>query len=43
MFRFWFLILFSNKKGPGIPEEMAGSRTGARNLQDEPGASCNAR
>lgn len=31
VFRSWFLTLFSNKKGPGIPEEMADSKTEARN------------
>lgn len=43
VFRSWFLTLFSNKKGPGIPEEMAYSKTEARNTQNEPGASCNVR
>ena len=43
VFRSWFLTLFSNKKGPGIPEEMAGFKTEARNTQNKPGASCNAR
>lgn len=41
--RSWFLTLFSNKEGPGIPEEMADSKTEARNTQNEPGASCNVR
>ena len=36
--RSWFLILFSR-----LPGEMAGARVGARQVEDEPGASHNIR